>query len=140
MRIKNILKLVAPSFLLGACAAGGASSGHSSLGEPSAVGSVEVSPIGKTIPIVDNPRLPNADRHFFEIRDEAGEVASATVRFCVAPDGHVEGVNLLRGSSSNTYNRAVVKDVYDWEFGGENFNPSGLGACEVATINYRTQL
>ena len=48
---------------------------------------------------IDRETAPRADRMFKVIRDELGALASVDVRLCVAPDGRVQTVDLLRGSS-----------------------------------------
>jgi TonB family protein len=129
MRIEKIVKLFVPAILLGACATGGAVTGRGTT-------SSAVSASEDEFPPVNKPRLPTADRLSDTIRAQAGEVASADVRLCVTPDGHVDGVSLVRGSPSSAYNRAVVKDITDWQFGGSS-DPSNLDSCEIATITYR---
>jgi hypothetical protein len=83
-------------------------------------------------PAARNPRLPSADRIARQIRSELGDVASADVRLCVAPDGRVQIVQIVRGTSLGDFNDALVRDVSDWQFSATN-----LRACEIATISYR---
>jgi TonB family protein len=141
MRFDNIVKLVIPSLLLVACATGEASTDHgpqspTSLGQPTSVGLLAA---GREFPAVKNPRLPSADLLSNKIREETGDVASADIRLCVAPNGHVNDIRLVRSSASNMYDRAVVKDVASWQF-REGPDPADLPACEIATITYRLPL
>jgi hypothetical protein len=136
MRIENIAKLVLPSIVFGACATGKVSTGGGSLppappGDPGAMTAA-----GPILAAIENPRLPHADQASAEILDEAGDEASATVELCVAQDGHVERVELKRHSASSAYDRAVVRDVADWQFGGDKWVPPSRDTCEIATINY----
>jgi TonB family protein len=132
MRIANVAAILVPSMLLAACATGGASAGRAP------VAPVLVTPQGD-LTLVD-PRLPDADRQLTEIREEAGDIVSALVNFCVAPDGHVERVKLLRRSSSPAFDMAVMRDLSDWEFTGEAPAASRPETCETATISYHVPL
>ena len=132
MRTKNVLAVIIPSIVLGACATGGARADRAP--QTPAV------PTGQGELTVVNPRLPDADRQMVEIRDDSGDVASAVVDFCIAPDGHVDRVTLLRHSESRAYDMALMRDVPDWQFSGEAQNPSRPETCEVATVVYRIPL
>jgi TonB family protein len=131
MRTKNVLAIIVPSILLGACATGAASADRVPQ-TPVLTGQGELSPV--------NPRLPDADQQIAEIREDSGDVASALVNFCVAPDGHVDRVNLLRRSSSPAYDMALMRDVADWQFTGEAPDPSRPETCESATVIYHLPL
>ena len=128
MHLMNVIAILVPSVLLGACA----SEGAGMTPDPQAPTLLS----GQTELTLVNPRLPSADQHLAEIREDAGDVASAQVRFCVAPDGHVDSVNLLHRSSSRAYDSAVMHDVGAWQFAGEERNPSSSETCETATISY----
>jgi len=92
----------------------------------------------KVFPVAQNPQLPSADRMFKVIRDELGALASVDVRLCVAPDGRVQAVDLLRRSRLAAFDEAVLRDVADWQFSGmPGSTTSKLRTCEVATISYR---
>jgi TonB family protein len=135
MRIESIVKIAIPVIAFGACAT-------TTRGPDTPVSVVEPREGSSAEPLlaaVENPRLPDADRATAEIRDEAGDEASATVELCVAPDGHVDRVELKRRSTSVAYNRAVMKDVADWRFGGEQWAAPSKDACELATIKYDPQ-
>lgn len=132
MRIANVVATVVPSIVLAACATGGASADRA----PELP--VLVTPQGE-LTLVD-PRLPDADQRLTEIREEAGDVVSALVHFCVAADGHVDRVKLLRRSTSAAFDRAVMRDLGDWEFTGETPSASRAETCETATISYRVPL
>lgn len=128
MRSLHLATIALPSVIVGACATAEL---------PPPVSSVELSGAAESIPLPEDPRLPDADRQAAEIRAEVGPVASAGVWFCVTADGHVDGVALKQTSGSSVFDRAVVKDVADWEFGGTLWNPSSLNRCETATLRYR---
>jgi len=140
MRIENIVRIAIPTIVLGACATGGAGADRGAAPLVSAADPVIASSAGHVLAAVENPRLPDADQAFTQIRDEAGDEASATIELCVAPDGHVDRVELKRRSASSAYDRAVVKDVANWQFGGENWAPPNRDTCELATIKYDPQL
>ncbi|HEX8107319.1 MAG TPA: TonB family protein [Kofleriaceae bacterium] len=94
--------------------------------------------LARTFPRAKDPQLPSADQMSRRIRDEVGDVASAEVRLCVGPDGRVQRVQVLRGSSSWAFDEALVRDMSDWQF------PEAPGAttwqrekCEIAKVSYR---
>jgi TonB family protein len=84
---------------------------------------------------VTDPQLPSADRIARRIRSELGGIASADVRLCVAPDGRVSDVKLVRGSSYGDFDDALVHDVANWQFWGAR--GKAMKNCELATITYR---
>jgi hypothetical protein len=128
MHLKNVVAILVPSVVLGACAGEAAMTP-----QPPAPTLLT----GQTELTLVNPHLPSADEHFTQIREDAGDVASARVRFCIAPDGHVDSVNMLHASSSPLYNWALMRDVARWQFAGEERSPSPAETCETATISYR---
>lgn len=128
MHLKNVVAILVPSVLLGACAGEAAMTP-----EPQAPTLLS----GQTELTLVNPHLPSADEHLTQIREDAGDVASARVRFCVAPDGHVDSVNIMNHSSSPLFDWALMHDVAQWQFAGEERNPSPSETCETATISYR---
>jgi TonB family protein len=129
MHLKNVVAILVPSVLLGACA----SERAGMTPEPQA----PTVPSGETELTLVNPHLPSADEHLTQIREDVGDVASARVRFCIAPDGHVDSVNMLHRSSSPLYDWALMQDVARWQFAGEERSPSPSETCETATISYR---
>lgn len=91
-------------------------------------------------PVARNPQLPSADRLTHVIWAKLDGVASVEVQLCVAPDGHVQGLSLIRGSSLAEFDAAVKNDVADWQFSGmpgSSSFASNLRTCELATITYR---
>ena len=92
----------------------------------------------KARPAATQPQLPSVDQISGELRAGLGEVASADVDLCIAPDGHVQGVKLVRGSSHAAFDQAVLRDMRDWQF-ASTF-ASNLRTCESATITYRPNL
>jgi TonB family protein len=119
--------------LFAACATGGVAR------DPSAVRVVLDDETSKIFPAAKNPQLPSADRLSDTIRAGLGEVASADIRVCVRPDGRVQAVDLVRGSSLAAFDEAVLHDAADWQFSGMpgSSTPIGLRTCRVATISYR---
>jgi TonB family protein len=91
-------------------------------------------------PMARNPKLPSADRLTGVIWDKLEGVASVEVHLCVAPDGHVQTVSVVRGSTLAAFDAAVKSDVTDWQFSGmpgSSSFASNLRTCELATITYR---
>lgn len=64
----------------------------------------------------DSHALPSADRIAPYIKQKLGNNASADVQLCVAADGHVTKVGILKGSTFAAFDKAVVHDVGDWQF------------------------
>src|SRR5262247_27627 len=62
-------------------------------------------------PIAKIPQLPTASRMHRVIESELGGVASVDVRLCIAPDGHVQGLSLVRGSTLAEFDAAVLHDA-----------------------------
>jgi len=123
--------------LAAACATGGATLDRE-LGPHAAV-RFEVKAADESdarFPAAKNPRLPSADHLADVIKSRLGGTASADVWLCVAPDGHVQGLSLVRGSSLAAFDAAVLHDAADWQFSGNTF-ASSLRTCGTATISYR---
>jgi len=92
----------------------------------------------RMFPVALDPQLPSADRMSRRIRTELGGVASADVRLCVAADGRVQGVQIVRGSSLAEFDQALSHDVTDWQFSElPGSTTAHLRSCEIATIVYR---
>ena len=127
---------------LAACATGGG--GLDRQAAPRAAARFDTASIGdseRVFPTANDPRLPTASRMHKVIKSELGGVASVDVRLCIAPDGHVQGVSLVRGSSLAEFDAAVLRDAVDWQFSGRpgtSTFASTLRTCEVAKITYRT--
>ena len=127
--------------LMGACTMGGARIDRETAPRAAArFEAAEPADTSQVFPVAHNPRLPSADRIYKVIREELGPIASVDVRMCIAPDGHVQAVNLVRGSSLAAFDEAVLRDVADWQFSGiagSSTFASTLRTCEIATISYR---
>jgi hypothetical protein len=127
--------------LLAACATGGA--GLDREASPHARARFEVTSIEDTdpeFPVARNPRLPSADHLSHVIWSKLDGVASVEVQMCVAPDGHVQTLSVVRGSSLADFDAAVKHDASDWQFSGmpgSSSFASSLRTCELATITYR---
>lgn len=142
-----MMKPAAFCILLAACATGGAGAGGIRVDREAAPHAAAprldlhaaASEGTRVFPVAIDPQLPSADRIGREIRGELGEVASAEIRLCVAADGRVHSVQLVRGSSLAEFNEAVVHDVASWQFSGSPgwSRPNRLKSCELATIRYR---
>src|SRR5262245_36776854 len=125
---------------LAACAAGGA--GLDRQAGPRAAVRFDTSSVDSeaAFPTAKNPQLPSANRMHRVIQSELGGVASVDVRLCIAPDGHVQGLSLVRGSTLAEFDAAVLHDAVDWQFSGRpgtSSFASTLRTCEVAKITYR---
>jgi TonB family protein len=90
----------------------------------------------RVVPAAIDPRLPSADRIAHQIRAELGEAASIEVRLCVAPQGRVSSVEVLRGSDLAVFEQAVIADAMSWRFAALP-GPANVQTCERATITYR---
>ena len=125
--------------LLAACATGGGGLDRETAPRAAARLGTSID-TSQVFPVAENPQLPSADRMHKVISSELGGVASVDVHLCVAPDGHVQGVSLVRGSSLHEFDAAVLHDAVDWQFSGRpgtSSFASTLRTCEVATITYR---
>lgn len=138
-------KFLAASLIFGmslaACATGGA--GLDRQAAPRAAVRFETTSISDSDPVfptANHPQLPSVNRMHKVIKTELGGVASVDVRLCIAPDGHVQGLSLVRGSSLADFDAAVLHDAVDWQFSGRpgtSSFASTLRTCEVAKITYR---
>ncbi len=126
--------------LLAACVTGGAGLDRETAPRAAArFKAISVAATSPEFPVARNPQLPSADRISRVILSVVGESASADIRLCIAPDGHVRGLQLVRGSSLPAFDAALLHDVADWQFAeapGSSF-ASTLRTCEVATVTYR---
>lgn len=127
--------------LLAACAAGAVGVDRETA--PHAAPRIELiapADTARVFPAAKDPRLPSADRIARRIRTELGEVASAEVRMCVAGDGRVQGVQIVRGSAFAAFDQALVHDVAEWQFSGmPGSNTANLRSCEITVISYRSR-
>lgn len=133
------MKTAVAALLLSACATTGT---PSTLGtEPARTGSrvqldlVPHADATRVFPNAIDPRLPRADRLATEIRAELGETASLEVRLCVAPEGRVTSVEVLRGSQLAAFDQSVIADAMSWQFEALP-GPASAKTCERATITY----
>jgi len=131
--------VVAAVLLFSACATTGT---PSTLGtEPARTGSrVQLdlavhADAARVFPAAIDPRLPRADRLAHQIRATLGDTASLEVRLCVAPQGTVTSVELLRGSSNEAFDQSVIADAMSWQFEALP-GPASVKTCERATITY----
>jgi TonB family protein len=88
-------------------------------------------------PTAIDPTLPSADRIASQLRAEIGERVSSQIRMCVAPNGAVKHVVIVRSSSSPSFDRAVLHDSAAWKFKAMP-GPANLVSCGDATIVYGT--
>lgn len=90
----------------------------------------------RVFPQAIDARLPGADRLATEIRTELGDAASVDVRLCVAPEGSVSSIEVLRGSNLAAFDQSVIADAMRWQFAALP-GPANVRTCEQATITYR---
>lgn len=90
----------------------------------------------RVFPGAIDPRLPSADRVAHQIRATFGDTASIEVRLCVAPEGRVTSVEVVRGSSLPAFDQLVIADAMRWRFAALP-GPDSVRTCEQATITYR---
>jgi TonB family protein len=126
--------------LFAGCAAGGAGVDRETAPHAAPrIGLTARADTARMFPVAKDPQLPSADRMFRHIRNELGDVASADVRLCVAPDGRVQDVAIVRGTRLPEFDEALVHDMAHWQF-SESPRPAGAASpriCEVTTISYR---
>lgn len=124
---------------LTACATSGTVVAHEPTAHTARARQVAARDPDTAFPRARDPQLPSADRISREIRDELGDVASAEVRLCLAPDGKVQRVELVRGSRLRSFNDALVNDVAQWRFDEKPDNgvDDNLRSCGLATVSYR---
>ena len=120
-----------PFLMLGACATTGAMAG-----EAAPPVKTELAVSAAALPKAVNPRLPSADRNSTKIRAEIGDTATADLDVCIAADGHVLGVLLVKSSSSPTFDGALLKDAPQWQFSEA---PGSSRTCDKATITYNVR-
>jgi len=88
--------------------------------------------LAASFPRVEEPRLPSADSMSNRVRDRLGTEASVRVDLCVGADGHVSSVTLLRGTTMEMFDQAVLRDASAWKFAA-----IGTSSCAPTTIVYR---
>lgn len=93
-------------------------------------------------PALEEPRLPSVDRIAHALRAELDGEAVASIDLCVAADGRVTKVALIEGTSSRSFNDALMRDIEQWQFAampGASTN-KWLQTCERATVKYLSPL
>src|SRR5690349_19555863 len=101
-------KFAGACLMLAACATAGGGLDRDTA--PRATVRFEVSPADEpdaAFPAAANPKLPSADPLADAIRSRPGGSASAQVWLCIASDGHVQGLTLVRGSSLPAFDAAL---------------------------------
>ena len=78
--------------------------------------------------------LPSADRIAPWIKDRIGDTARVDVRVCLAADGRVTSVKLLKTSSYDAFDRAAMKDVASWRY-----EPNALPRCTPTHVEYHAR-
>jgi outer membrane biosynthesis protein TonB len=128
------------ALMLASCATGGARVDREASSHARARFETTTLDSDPAFPIARNPKLPSADRIAGVVWSQLDGVASVGVHLCVAPDGHVQAVSVVRGSTLAAFDAAVKRDVTDWQFSGmpgSSSFASSLRTCELATITYR---
>ncbi len=126
------------AMLLGACA----TTGTATLDREAHAGSrvqLDLAPhadANRLFPAAIDPRLPSADRVAHQILAQLGDTASIEVKLCVAPEGRVSSVEVLRSSNLTAFDDSVMADAMHWEFAALP-GPANVRTCERATITYR---
>ncbi len=86
---------------------------------------------GATPKLAQAPELHSADRLQPYVRDQIGTIAKVDLRVCIAPDGHVQSVNLLHGTKLAKFDHAVMTDVTSWRY-----TTDSIPRCVKTTVEY----
>lgn len=89
-------------------------------------------------PTAVEPSVPSIDRIAYSVRARLGEVATAELELCVAPNGEVTKVALAKSSSFEAFDDALVRDAHDWRFAAMP-GPATVQSCRHATVAYRAR-
>jgi TonB family protein len=84
--------------------------------------------------MAEAPSLPSADRLAPYIKAKLGDTANADIRLCIAADGHVTKIELVKGSTYKAFDNAVMRDVSDWKF-----ESTRVDRCVKTTIAYHVK-
>jgi TonB family protein len=132
--------VILASLSLSACAIGGGGFGATRDLAPSAKVqlSTRAAPDGArtAFPRVIAPALPRVDWFAYQIRARLGDDSAATVRLCVSAAGRVTKVALVKGTTFEAFDQALVRDVEEWQFAPQP-GPANVEACHQARIAYR---
>ena len=90
----------------------------------------------RLVPQALDPLLPSADRISRVVEARLGGEASVDLRYCVSPAGKVIEAKLLRSSTLDAFDHAVMSDVVGWQFAVQP-GPDSVRSCDRATIVYR---
>lgn len=82
-----------------------------------------------------DPKLPSVDEIGARVRDELGDTATANLKLCVQPSGRLAQIELARRSMLPDFDRAVLRDVSDWQFKSTP-GPAAVERCELITVVY----
>src|SRR4051812_17483298 len=90
----------------------------------------------RLVPQALEPLLPSADRISNVVEARLGDKASVDVRYCVSPAGKGTEAKLVRSSTLDAFDHAVMSDVVEWQFAAQP-GPGNVRSCDRATIVYR---
>jgi len=136
-----MFKAITLALALSACATAGVpGTGHDAAPRTGVRLDLSVSPddASPVFPAAIDPRVPAIDHMAPALHARAGTVLTAELDLCVAPDGHVTKIGIAKGSSSEAFDHALVRDAADWQF-TQLPGPLNVEACRRATIAYRTR-
>jgi TonB family protein len=127
---KSVLSLL----LLGACATGTA--GVDREASPQTGAHLELSQGARSaFRSTGDLQLPSADAMSIRIRERLGDEPAVKVDLCLGADGRVSSVALVRGTTMEMFDRAVLRDVATWQFAATAAPPSEK-ACQRKRIVY----
>ena len=84
--------------------------------------------------LAEEPQLPSADRLAPWIKDRVGNKVAVDMRVCLAADGHVSSVTLIKGSTYGAFDRAAMKDVASWRY-----EPKAIPRCMPTHVEYHAR-
>jgi len=87
------------------------------------------------LPAPVDAELPRVEQIGREVQGKLGDEAVAELDLCVSPAGRVTQATLVKGSSFDDFDAALVRDVNEWQF-EEQPGPSNVQTCERARITY----
>ena len=96
---------------------------------------LSVTGVESAFPTALDLRVRSIDRMAHAVRANLGDVASAEIKLCVSPNGDVKQVELVRGSSYEIFDKALLTDAAAWRFASLP-GPDSVMSCQRATIEY----
>ncbi len=81
------------------------------------------------------PRLPSVDRMAHHVRTRLRDDASAKLEVCVSPAGNVTKVAMIKGTTYEPFDAALLRDAEAWQFASMP-GPANLQTCEQVSVTY----